>query len=50
MAKSKDDIKCGTWQARLDDDEAVRVVYKHSTPLEGGKIVDSKPVDLFSRA
>ncbi|KAL5543734.1 hypothetical protein UlMin_007518 [Ulmus minor] len=50
MAKSKDDIKYGTSQARLSEDEAVRVAYKHGTPLEGGKIADSEPVDLFSSA
>lgn len=50
MAKSKDDIKYGTAQARLSPDEAVRVVYKHGTPLEGGKISDSERVDLFSSA
>lgn len=50
MAKSKDDIKYGTAQARLSEDEAVRVSYKHGTPLEGGKIADSEPVDLFSSA
>ncbi|KAF1897071.1 hypothetical protein Lal_00034773 [Lupinus albus] len=43
MAKSKDDITFGTSQARLTEDEAVRVVYKHGTPLEGGKIADSEP-------
>ncbi|KAH7528090.1 SEED MATURATION PROTEIN 1 [Ziziphus jujuba] len=50
MAKSKDDIKYGTAQARLSEDEAVRVAYKHGTPLEGGKVADSEPVDLFSSA
>ncbi|KAE9592834.1 hypothetical protein Lal_00029401 [Lupinus albus] len=50
MAKSKDDITYGTSQARLTEDEAVRVVYKHGTPLEGGKIADSEPVDMFSSA
>ncbi|KAI5353806.1 hypothetical protein L3X38_006700 [Prunus dulcis] len=44
----KDDMKSGTSQARLNEDEAVRVAYKHGTPLEGGKIGDSEPVDLFS--
>ena len=48
MAKSKDDIKYATSQARLSEDEAIRVAYKHETPLEGGKIADSEPVDLFS--
>lgn len=50
MAKSRDDIKYGTAQARLNEDEAVRVAYKHGTPLEGGKIADSEPVDLFLSA
>ncbi|KAJ1430722.1 hypothetical protein SESBI_07551 [Sesbania bispinosa] len=50
MAKSKDDITYGTSQSRLSEDEAVRVAYKHGTPLEAGKIADSEPVDLFSSA
>lgn len=50
MAKSKDDIEFGTAQARLSEDEAVRVAYKHGTPLEGGKVADSEPVDFFSSA
>ncbi|CAB4307465.1 unnamed protein product [Prunus armeniaca] len=50
MANSKDDIMYGTSQARLNEDEAVRVAYKHGTPLEGGKIADSEPVGLFSSA
>ena len=50
MAKSKDDIKYGTSQARLSEDEAVRVAYVHGTPLEGGKIADSESVDMFSSA
>jgi len=50
MAKSKDDIKYGTAQARLSEDEAVRVAYVNGTPLEGGKISDSQPVDLFAAA
>ncbi|KAI5320662.1 hypothetical protein L3X38_040370 [Prunus dulcis] len=48
LANSKDDMKFGTSQARLNEDEAVRVAYKHGTPLEGGKIGDSEPVDLYS--
>ncbi|OVA04587.1 hypothetical protein BVC80_1713g16 [Macleaya cordata] len=48
MAKSKDDIKYGTAQAKLSEDETLRVRYKAGTPLEGGKIADSEPVDLFS--
>ncbi|XP_050221785.1 SEED MATURATION PROTEIN 1 [Mercurialis annua] len=50
MAKSKDDIKYGTAQAKLSEDEALRIRYKHGTPLEGGKIADSEPLDLFSSA
>ncbi|KAH7543880.1 hypothetical protein ACOSP7_031283 [Xanthoceras sorbifolium] len=50
MAKSKDDIKYGTAQAKLSEDEMLRVNYKHGTPLEGGKIADSEPVDIFSGA
>ncbi|OMP11355.1 hypothetical protein CCACVL1_00566 [Corchorus capsularis] len=50
MAKSKDDIKYAVGEARLSEDEGVRVAYKHGTPLEGGKIADSSPVDLFSSA
>ncbi|XP_034225721.1 T-complex protein 1 subunit gamma-like [Prunus dulcis] len=30
--------------------ENARVAYKHGTALEGGKIADSEPVDLFSSA
>ncbi|KDP25128.1 hypothetical protein JCGZ_22663 [Jatropha curcas] len=50
MAKSKDDIKYGTAQAKLSEDESLRMRYKHGTPLEGGKIADSETVDLFSSA
>ncbi|KAF3436944.1 hypothetical protein FNV43_RR19697 [Rhamnella rubrinervis] len=50
MAKRKDDKKYATAQARLSEDEAVRVSYKHGTPLGGGKIVDSEPVDFFCSA
>lgn len=50
MAKSKDDTTYATSQARLNEDEAIRVSYKHGTPLEGGKIADSEPVDLLSSA
>ncbi|KRZ64177.1 hypothetical protein T10_1936 [Trichinella papuae] len=28
----------------------LRVRYKHGTPLEGGKIADSEPVDLYADA
>lgn len=50
MAKSKYDITYGTAQARLSEDDALRVRYKAGTPLEGGKIADSQTVDLFSSA
>ncbi|BAT93282.1 hypothetical protein LR48_Vigan05g020100 [Vigna angularis] len=50
MAKSKDDIKYGTAQARLSEDEAVRVAYVNGTPLEGGMISHSQPVDMFESA
>ncbi|KAJ8542762.1 hypothetical protein K7X08_005285 [Anisodus acutangulus] len=50
MAKSKDDITHGTAQARLYEDDVLRIRYKAGTPLEGGKIADSQPVDLFSSA
>ncbi|XP_028760656.1 uncharacterized protein LOC114719338 [Neltuma alba] len=50
MAKNKDDIDYATSQARHSEDEGVRVLYKHGTPLEAGKIADSDPVDVFSSA
>ncbi|CAH9064171.1 unnamed protein product [Cuscuta epithymum] len=50
MAKSKDDITYGLAQARLSEDDAVRVCYKGGVPLEGGKIADSEPIELFSSA
>lgn len=50
MAQSKDDIKIGTAQARVSEDDALRIRYKAGTPLEGGKIAESEPVDLFSSA
>ncbi|KAG1328058.1 putative Seed maturation protein [Cocos nucifera] len=50
MAQSKDDIKYGAAQAKLSEDEMLRVRYKHGTPLEGGKIADSEPVDLYADA
>ena len=50
MAKSKEDIKYATAQAKLSEDEALRVAYKADTPLESGKIEDSQPVDPFSAA
>ncbi|CAD5196330.1 SEED MATURATION PROTEIN 1 [Musa acuminata AAA Group] len=45
--QSRDDIKHGAAQAKLSDDEMLRVGYKHGTPLESGKISDAEPVDLF---
>ncbi|WOL15638.1 hypothetical protein Cni_G24419 [Canna indica] len=48
MAQSKEDIKHGAAQAKLSEDEMLRVGYVHGTPLEAGKIADSKPVDLFA--
>ncbi|KMS98031.1 hypothetical protein BVRB_4g096250 [Beta vulgaris subsp. vulgaris] len=50
MATSKEDLKYGTAQARLREDDATRVAYKAGTPLEGGKIAESEPVDFFSAA
>jgi hypothetical protein len=50
MATSKEDIKHGTAQARLTEDDMVRTGYFNGTPLEGGKIADSDPVDLFAGA
>ncbi|XP_012841670.1 PREDICTED: uncharacterized protein LOC105961959 [Erythranthe guttata] len=50
MANSKEDIKYGTAQAKLSEDEVLRVRYKAGTPLEGGKIAESEPVDVFSSA
>ncbi|CAA0818536.1 Unknown protein [Striga hermonthica] len=50
MATSKKDIKHATAQAKLSEDEALRVSYKAGTPIEGGKIADSQPVNLFSGA
>ncbi|QCD95989.1 uncharacterized protein LOC114182094 [Vigna unguiculata] len=50
MAKSKEDIKYGTAQARVSEDEAVRVAYVNGTPLEGGNIAHSQPVHMFASA
>ncbi|KAL7186875.1 hypothetical protein ACSBR2_028564 [Camellia fascicularis] len=50
MAKSRDDIKYGTAQAKLSENEALPVRYKSGTPLEEGKIADSETGDLFSPA
>ena len=50
MATSKEDIKHGTAQARLTEDDMTRTSYFNGTPLEGGKIADSEPVDLFAGA
>lgn len=38
----------GRAQARLSDDDMLRTGYVGETPLEGGKIADSEPVDLFN--
>ncbi|CAN4103825.1 unnamed protein product [Withania somnifera] len=50
MAKSKDDITYRTAQARLSEDDALRIRYKAGTPLEGGKIADSQIAELSSSA
>lgn len=50
MAKNKDDMKHGTARARLTEDDATRVAYVASTPLEGGFIAESEPIDMFSAA
>ncbi|KAK4285739.1 hypothetical protein QN277_002394 [Acacia crassicarpa] len=50
MAKSKDDIKPATSQARHSEDEPVRVAYRHGTPPEAGKIADSDIIEVFSSA
>ncbi|KAF5179051.1 seed maturation protein [Thalictrum thalictroides] len=50
MAKSKEDIKYGTAQAKLSEDETLRVAYEHGTPIEAGKIADSEPIDLLASA
>jgi len=50
MAKSKEDITYGTSQARLSEDESVRVAYVHGTPLEGGKMGDYAPDETVRMA
>ncbi|XP_078434448.1 seed maturation protein [Wolffia australiana] len=50
MAQNKEDVKFGVAQAKLSEDESLRVAYKHGTPLEAGKIAESSPVSLFSAA
>ncbi|KAK9138803.1 hypothetical protein Sjap_009397 [Stephania japonica] len=50
MAKSKEDIKYGAAQAKLSEDESLRLGYIGGTPIEAGKITDSEPVDLFTSA
>ncbi|KAF6161229.1 hypothetical protein GIB67_009116 [Kingdonia uniflora] len=50
MATSKDDIKYGTAQAKLSEDDTLGVAYKHGTPIEEGKIADSKPINIFPNA
>nr|GMC61397.1 seed maturation protein [Ipomoea batatas] len=34
----------------MSEDDALRVRYKGGDPLEGGKIAESEPVELFSAA
>ncbi|XP_022737256.1 probable serine/threonine-protein kinase DDB_G0291918 [Durio zibethinus] len=48
--KSKEDMKHAKAKAKLSEEESLRVGYKHGTPLEGGKIADSSPADIFSSA
>ncbi|CAA7396798.1 unnamed protein product [Spirodela intermedia] len=50
MAHSKEEVTYGAAQAKISEDESLRVAYKHGTPLEGGKIAESEPVSLFSSA
>ncbi|KAM3320433.1 hypothetical protein P3S67_007633 [Capsicum chacoense] len=50
MAKIKDDISYGKAQERLSEDDVLRIRYKAGTPLEGVKIIDSQPIDLFPSA
>ncbi|XP_043688444.1 SEED MATURATION PROTEIN 1 [Telopea speciosissima] len=50
MAKSKEDVKYGTAQAKLSPEETLRVAYNSGTPIEGGMIARSEKVDLFSSA
>nr|GMD19467.1 seed maturation protein [Ipomoea batatas] len=50
MISFKEDITYGAAQARLSEDDALRVRYKGGDPLEGGKIAESEPVELFSAA
>ncbi|PHT52645.1 hypothetical protein CQW23_07107 [Capsicum baccatum] len=47
MAKIKYDISYGKAQERLSEDDSLRIRYKEGTPLEGVKIIDSQPMDLF---
>ncbi|CAA6660452.1 unnamed protein product [Spirodela intermedia] len=48
MAHRKEEVTYGAAQAKISEDESLRVAYKHGTPLEGGKIAESEPVSLFS--
>ena len=51
MAHSKREIKPGRAHTKVaGDDEMLRTGFYDGTPLEGGKIADSKPVDLFAAA
>jgi hypothetical protein len=51
MAHSKREIKPGRAYTKVvGDDEMLRTGFYDGTPLEGGKIADSQPVDLFAAA
>lgn len=51
MAHSKQEIKPGRAHTKVaGDDEMLRTGFIDGTPLEGGKIADSHPVDLFAAA
>lgn len=51
MAHSKREIKPGRAHTKVaGDDEMLRTGFFDGTPLEGGKIADSQPVDLFAAA
>ncbi|XP_066353327.1 SEED MATURATION PROTEIN 1-like [Miscanthus floridulus] len=51
MAHSKREIKPGRARTKVaGDDEMLRTGFYDGTPLEGGKIADSQPVDLFAAA
>ncbi|CAD6246309.1 unnamed protein product [Miscanthus lutarioriparius] len=51
MAHSKREIKPGRAHTKVSGDvEMLRTGFYDGTPLEGGKIADSQPVDLFAAA